>query len=139
LVQSKKPGISFLGANNLAVVAQPEHELLWSDPGRRLTHQNWHRHANSDRCQHIHRGTTIADGQLLVDNTTGSGLGTGSVQVNAGRLGGNGTIAGAVTVGTGTGAAQHWHRKRCDDLGTITIQSTLTFNSNARYNCELKD
>ena len=84
-------------------------------------------------------GTTIEDGQLLVDNTSGSGLGSGPVQVNAGRLGGNGTIAGAVTVGTGTGAgATLAPGERCDDLGTITIQGTLTFNSDSRYNCGLK-
>ena len=84
-------------------------------------------------------GTTIEEGQLLVDNTTASGLGSGSVQVNAGRLGGNGTIAGSVTVGTGTGAgATLAPGERCDDLGTITIQGTLTFNSDSRYNCGLK-
>ena len=85
-------------------------------------------------------GTTIEEGQLLVDNTTGSGLGSGSVQVNAGRLGGNGTIAGAVTVGTGTGAgATLAPGERCDELGVITILGTLTFNSDARYNCGLKN
>ena len=84
-------------------------------------------------------GTTIEEGQLLVDNTTGSGLGSGSVQVNAGRLGGDGTIAGSVTLGTGTGAgATLAPGSRCDDLGTITIQGTLTFNSDSRYNCGLK-
>jgi autotransporter-associated beta strand protein len=84
-------------------------------------------------------GTTIEEGQLLVDNTTGSGLGSGSVQVNAGRLGGNGTIAGAVTLGTGSGAgATLAPGERCDDLGTITIQGPLTFNSDSRYNCGLK-
>jgi len=50
-------------------------------------------------------GTTIAAGTLLVNNTSGSGTGTGSVAVNdGGTLGGTGTIAGAVTIASG-GAA----------------------------------
>src|SRR5262245_13199318 len=47
-------------------------------------------------------GTTLTKGTLLVTNTTGSGTGTGAVQVNKGTLGGTGIITGAVTVGTGT-------------------------------------
>ena len=35
----------------------------------------------------------------MVNNEAGSGTGSGPVQVNAGRLGGKGTIAGEVTVG----------------------------------------
>jgi len=46
-------------------------------------------------------GTTISAGTLLVKNKTGSGTGSGSVQVSTGTLGGTGKIAGAVTVGTG--------------------------------------
>ena len=49
------------------------------------------------------RGTTVNGGTLLVNNTAGSGTGTGSVTVNnAGTtLGGTGTIAGTVTVNAG--------------------------------------
>ncbi|BCU75482.1 autotransporter-associated beta strand repeat-containing protein [Luteolibacter sp. LG18] len=56
-------------------------------------------------------GTTVAGGKLLVDNTTGSGTGTGAVAVNNGAtLSLTGTITGAVTVNnggalTGTGTA----------------------------------
>jgi fibronectin-binding autotransporter adhesin len=47
-------------------------------------------------------GTTVSTGTLLVNNTAGSGTGTGAVAVNAGAtLGGTGTIAGAVTVNSG--------------------------------------
>ena len=46
-------------------------------------------------------GTTISEGRLLVNNTTGSGTGSGPVAVNAGTLGGTGTISGAVTVISG--------------------------------------
>jgi fibronectin-binding autotransporter adhesin len=49
-------------------------------------------------------GTAINAGTLLVNNTTGSGTGTGAVDVAAlATLGGTGTISGAVNVaGTGT-------------------------------------
>ena len=79
-------------------------------------------------------GTTIDGGKLIVSNTSGSGTGTGSVQVNKGTLRGRGTIAGAVTLGTGSGPGavlspgQGRSRPR-----TLTIQSTLTFNSDATY------
>jgi len=58
--------------------------------------------------------------------------------VNAGRLGGNGVIAGAVTLGTGTGAgAVLSPGKRAGKLGILTIQGALTFNSDSKYNCGL--
>src|SRR5204863_9093954 len=47
--------------------------------------------------------TTVSAGVLVVSNTSGSGTGTGAVNVNAGTLGGKGAIAGAVTIGTGSG------------------------------------
>jgi autotransporter-associated beta strand protein len=62
-------------------------------------------------------GTIVSAGKLLVNNSSGSGTGTGSVTVNGGTLGGTGTIAGPVTVNTG---------------GTISLGmsiGTLTFNS----------
>jgi hypothetical protein len=57
------------------------------------------------------------------------------VQVNAGTLGGRGTIAGAVTVGTGSGAgAVLAPGRRGGKPGyPLTIQSTLNFNSDATY------
>ena len=45
-------------------------------------------------------GTTVADGTLLANNTTGSATGTGSVNVTGGTLGGTGSIDGAVTINT---------------------------------------
>ena len=50
-------------------------------------------------------GTTITKGTLLVTNRSGSATGTGSVQVNAGTLGGTGRISGAATIGTAAGTA----------------------------------
>ncbi len=46
-------------------------------------------------------GTTVSAGTLLVNNTSGSGTGTGAVTVEGGILGGSGTISGAVTVKSG--------------------------------------
>ncbi len=43
-------------------------------------------------------GTTITDGTLLANNTSGSATGTGNVNVNAGTLGGTGSVSGLVTV-----------------------------------------
>jgi fibronectin-binding autotransporter adhesin len=46
--------------------------------------------------------TTVSAGKLLVNNTTGSGTGPGDVLVNGGTLGGTGSIAGSVTVTSGS-------------------------------------
>src|SRR6266481_6372710 len=49
-------------------------------------------------------GTTITKGTLLVTNRSGSATGSGSVQVNAGTLGGKGRFPGAATIGPETPA-----------------------------------
>lgn len=47
-------------------------------------------------------GTTINEGTIMVNNTTGSGLGTGAVTVNSGgTLAGTGIVTGAITVNDG--------------------------------------
>ena len=79
-------------------------------------------------------GTTVTDGTLVATNTTGSATGTGAVFVTAGTLGGSGIIAGAVTIGTGSGngavlAPAHGGNKQL----TLTIQSSVTFNSDSIY------
>jgi autotransporter-associated beta strand protein len=84
-------------------------------------------------------GTTISAGTLVASNTSGSATGTGSVSVNAGTLGGSGIIAGAVTVGTGSGtgaflAPAHGGNKQL----TLTIQGGLTFNSDSTYTYTFK-
>jgi hypothetical protein len=43
----------------------------------------------------------VNSGKLLVNNASGSGVGTGDSPGNKGTLGGKGTIAGAVTMGMG--------------------------------------
>ena len=45
--------------------------------------------------------TTVSGGTLLVNNASGSGLGTGNAIVNGGKLGGTGGFTGAVTVNAG--------------------------------------
>ena len=46
-------------------------------------------------------GTTVSAGALIVNNTTGSGTGSGAVIVNGGMLRGYGTISGPVTINAG--------------------------------------
>ncbi|MCX7712916.1 MAG: autotransporter-associated beta strand repeat-containing protein [Chthoniobacterales bacterium] len=74
--------------------------------------------------------TTVAQGTLLVTNTSGTATGNGSVTVqNNARLGGTGTIAGAVTMQSGarlvfdltTNASVH---DRLDISGTLTLNNT---------------
>ena len=78
------------------------------------------------------RGTTIEGGRLWLNNMSGSGTGSGGVQVNAGTLGGRGSITGAVTVGTGSGAGAVLAPGRRGGR-PLTIQSTLTFKFDATY------
>jgi len=61
------------------------------------------------------------------------------VQVNAGRLCGQGTIAGAVTVGSGSGAgAALAPGRRGSKTDTLTTLSALTFQLDSTYKFELK-
>ena len=82
-------------------------------------------------------GTTVSGGLLRVTNTTGSATGAGSVQVNGGTLGGTGIITGAVTVGAGSSGAIILPGNSATAPGLLTINSALTFNSLATYNCVL--
>src|SRR5262249_46025305 len=84
-------------------------------------------------------GTIVESGKLASDNIVGSATGTGPVQVNAGTFGGRGTIAGTVTVGTGEGpGAILTPEKTTGAPDVLTIQSPLTFNSDAIYEVGLK-
>jgi autotransporter-associated beta strand protein len=79
-------------------------------------------------------GTTIKRGRLLVNNTSGSGTGSGPVFVNGGALGGTGTIAGAVTIGNGSGSRALLAPGLSAPVpGRLIIQSALTYNSDATY------
>ncbi|MGC3957168.1 MAG: GH25 family lysozyme [Verrucomicrobiota bacterium] len=75
-------------------------------------------------------GTSIFDGRLLVNNTNGSGTGSGGVNVNGGILGGTGTIAGVVAV-SGTiepGASA---------IGTLTLNSAPVLSVSAKTTMEI--
>jgi autotransporter-associated beta strand protein len=85
-------------------------------------------------------GTIVSRGKLIVNNIGGSGTGSGPVQVDGGWLGGKGIIAGAVTVGTGSGSGAVLAPGYVHGLGSpgaLTIQSPLTFNVGATYNVDV--
>jgi len=77
-------------------------------------------------------GTIVSDGKLTVNNTTGSGTGTGPVQVLGGNLTGNGIIAGAVTVG-GDNHTIAVLAPGSRQPATFTIQGSLTFAVSGNY------
>jgi autotransporter-associated beta strand protein len=84
-------------------------------------------------------GTTVKRGRLIINNRHDSGTGSGPVEVNGGRFGGMGIVAGAVTVGSGVGReavlSPGYHHSF--NPGTLTIQSPLTFNSDGTYEIEV--
>jgi len=83
-------------------------------------------------------GTTLSEGTLVVNNTSGSGTGAGAVQVNQGVLAGSGTISGAVTIGIGTGLGAFLAPgKGAREATTLTIQSMLTFKADGIYTYRL--
>jgi autotransporter-associated beta strand protein len=80
-------------------------------------------------------GTAVSGGTLLIDNTSGSGTGTGAVTVNnGGTLGGTGTITGAMTLNYGgtvepgagsigtAGTTLHATSMLWNSGGTLTLQ-----------------
>ncbi len=68
-------------------------------------------------------GTQVNAGVLLVNNTTGSGTGTGAVAVNnGGTLGGTGFIGGAVTVAAGGKLSPG------ESAGNLTINNSLNIS-----------
>ena len=82
-------------------------------------------------------GTTISNGKLVVQNVSGSGTGSGAVEVNAGRLGGTGISAGSVTVGTGSGKEAFLAPGIAQDTAVLTLLNSLTFNADGGYRCGL--
>jgi autotransporter-associated beta strand protein len=82
--------------------------------------------------------TTVTAGTLRVNNSTGSGTGNGSVRVQAGTLGGKGTIAGLVTIGTGSGTgAVLAPSAGVGQLAVLTLQRSLTFKADGSYSYKL--
>lgn len=77
-------------------------------------------------------GTIIQQGLLSVNNTTGSGTGTGSVNVLPnGALGGNGTVGGEV-INRGTIAPGN-------SIGTLTINGNYLQAPGSTYTAEIDD
>ena len=83
-------------------------------------------------------GTVVNGGTLLVNNTAGSGLGTGPVRVTTGILGGTGSTSGNVIIGIGNGAgAVLGPGEDPNTPGTLTIESSLTLKADATYRVTL--
>jgi len=76
-------------------------------------------------------GTTVNAGRLLINNTSGSGTGTGNVIVNGGILGGDGSISGNVTVNANGVLAPG------NSPGDINIGGNLTLGASSIFDVEL--
>ena len=81
-----------------------------------------------------HTGNTAVNGgKLIVNNTTGSGTGTGSVTVNStGTLSGTGIITGAVAVNTGGTLAPGNNA-----IGTLTVNSNVSLGVGSTTEMEI--
>lgn len=69
-------------------------------------------------------GLAVSNGTVFVENTTGSGTGSGSVTVYDGTLAGNGIIAGPVSVESAADLSPG------ASVGKLTINNTLTLAGN---------
>ena len=110
LTVSNTAPVTFSGqlTNNAAIITAGPGRLIFSGD-------------NSARTN----ATTVNAGTLLVNNPTGSGNGSGVVNVNSGgTLGGTGTIGGLVTVNSGGTIAAG------ASIGTLTISNDLTLAGN---------
>jgi autotransporter-associated beta strand protein len=65
-------------------------------------------------------GTTVSGGTLQVNNTAGSGTGSGAVSILSGTLGGTGAISGPVSVGASGNLAPG------TSIGTLAINNSLS-------------
>lgn len=75
-------------------------------------------------------GVNVTAGKLLVNNTTGSGTGSGAVSVSSGAtLGGTGTVSGASTI-SGTLAPGN-------SVGTLAFGSTVNLQAGSTYAVEI--
>lgn len=78
-------------------------------------------------------GTSINGGKLLVNNTTGSGTGTGTVNVfNTAALGGTGIISGLVNINNGGTLAPG-----NNGIGNLTINNTVNMVSGSNTEIQL--
>jgi hypothetical protein len=71
---------------------------------------------------------------LVANNVSASATGTGSVFIDAGMLGGKGSIEGAVTIGTGAGAGAFLSPSiGSNPPAGLTLQKPLTFKADSTY------
>jgi autotransporter-associated beta strand protein len=83
--------------------------------------------------------TAVKAGVLVTNNKQGSATGSGSVNVNAGTLAGQGAISGPVIIGTGGGSGAFLAPSAAAKQPvTLGLANTLTFNSDATYICTLQ-
>jgi autotransporter-associated beta strand protein len=81
-------------------------------------------------------GTLVTEGRLLVNNTSGSGVGVGDVAVNQGTLGGTGfigTLADASNVALGAGT----HLAPGASAGELTVFGDVTFSGTSFFDIEV--
>ncbi|HEY1769466.1 MAG TPA: hypothetical protein VGG02_04330 [Chthoniobacterales bacterium] len=82
--------------------------------------------------------TTVLTGTLLIDNKNGSATGTGTIKIQAGTLGGKGSVFGAVTIGTGSGTgAVLSPGMGSNGTAEFSTRSALTLKLDAAYLCKL--
>jgi rhamnogalacturonan endolyase len=96
-------------------------------------------------------GTSVDDGILMINNSTGSATGSGAVQVNAGAvLTGNGMVEGLVSVNNGgtlsgegifNGPVNLKEGATIapgyDSIGNLTVNNDLTFMSGSTYKIDV--
>jgi fibronectin-binding autotransporter adhesin len=83
-------------------------------------------------------GVRIDSGTLLVNNTSGSGTGTGPVNVRAGMLAGTGTLAGATTVASGAKVSAG-NGSTTTGLLTFSSASGNLLADGSKYNWKFND
>ncbi len=79
-------------------------------------------------------GTSIGGGTFIVTNTTGSGTGSGVVNVNSSAiLCGTGSVSGATTIHSGGTL----NAGTVGTVGTLTLTGGATFNSGANFGVDI--
>ena len=79
--------------------------------------------------------TQAQAGSLIVSNTTGSATGSGDVLIRSDLLGGDGIIAGNVTLANQSFQFHPLLSPGTTDIGTLTIGKKLILGSNSEYLC----
>lgn len=77
--------------------------------------------------------TNVNGGKLIVNNTTGSGAGTGSLTINnGGALSGTGILSNTITVANGGTLAPGYPL-----LGTLTVNKAVTMQTGSAYETDV--